>query len=190
MASLWPWLAIAGIGALHGLNPASGWLLAAAWGVRSGGRGQVLRALLPIACGHLASVALVAAAVLSGLALDRTLLQVFAGLLFVVALAAHCWRRIPSVARTPAAHAGLALWSFAMSTAHGAGLVLVPALLPLCLVDGAASTWDSMGVALAAVALHMGVMLAVTGLAASGACRSWHALRRAAITAAQAVPRP
>ena len=28
MASLWPWLAVAGVGALHGLNPASGWIWA------------------------------------------------------------------------------------------------------------------------------------------------------------------
>ena len=32
MDSLWPWLAVAGMGALHGLNPATGWLLAAAAG--------------------------------------------------------------------------------------------------------------------------------------------------------------
>lgn len=35
MASLWPWLAVAGVGALHGLNPATGWMFAAASGVRS-----------------------------------------------------------------------------------------------------------------------------------------------------------
>ena len=27
---------------------------------------------------------------------------------------------------------GLCVWSFLMATAHGAGLMLVPALLPLC----------------------------------------------------------
>ena len=32
---LWPWLAVAGVGALHGLNPANGWMFAAAWGVHS-----------------------------------------------------------------------------------------------------------------------------------------------------------
>jgi hypothetical protein len=29
MANLWPWLAIAGLGALHGLSPATGWMFAA-----------------------------------------------------------------------------------------------------------------------------------------------------------------
>ena len=66
MASFWPWLAVAGVGALHGLNPATGWMFAAAWGVRSRDRAQALRALMPIAVGHATSVALVAAAVALG----------------------------------------------------------------------------------------------------------------------------
>ena len=60
MASLWPWLAVAGVGALHGLNPATGWMFAAACGVRAEDRAQARRALLPIGVGHAASVALVA----------------------------------------------------------------------------------------------------------------------------------
>ncbi|WP_335340208.1 hypothetical protein [Collimonas arenae] len=67
MSSLWPWLAVAGLGAFHGLNPASGWLFAAAWGVRSRDRQKALRALIPIAVGHSASVGLLAAAVALGL---------------------------------------------------------------------------------------------------------------------------
>src|SRR5262245_50780138 len=63
MASVWPWLAVAGVGALHGLNPATGWMFAAAWGLRSHDRTQALWALLPIAVGHATSIALVAAAV-------------------------------------------------------------------------------------------------------------------------------
>jgi len=43
MASLWPWLTIAGVGAFHGLNPATGWMFAAAWGVHSRDRAQALR---------------------------------------------------------------------------------------------------------------------------------------------------
>lgn len=31
MTGLWPWLAVAGLDALHALNPATGWALAAAW---------------------------------------------------------------------------------------------------------------------------------------------------------------
>jgi hypothetical protein len=38
VANLWPWLAVAGVGAFHGLNPATGWIFAAAWGVKSNDR--------------------------------------------------------------------------------------------------------------------------------------------------------
>ncbi|MGH6640876.1 MAG: hypothetical protein ACREBY_20010, partial [Polaromonas sp.] len=98
MASLWPWLVIAGVGALHGLNPATGWMLAAAWGLRSRDRAQALRALVPIAAGHAASVALVAGAVVFGLAMDRMVLQILAGGLFAIAVIVHLSGRIPKVA--------------------------------------------------------------------------------------------
>ena len=176
MESLWPWLAIAGVGALHGLNPASGWLWAAAWGVRSGQRRQTWRALIPIALGHAASVALVATAVAVGVSMDRTLLLTLAGALLVVAAVVHLSGHAPKRAKAPAGHAGLALWSFMVSTAHGAGLMLVPALVPLCIGDAAAGAIGTSGaltlaLALAAVGVHMAAMLAVTGLVASGVCR-------------------
>ena len=174
MSSLWPWLAVAGVGALHGLNPATGWMLAAAWGVHSRDRAQALRALVPIAAGHAASVALVGAAVVSGLAMDRFTLQVLAGGLLAVAAVVHLSGRTPKVARAPAGHAGLALWSFMMSTAHGAGLMLVPALIPLCMGDASAreiTASGSLTLALAAVGLHTAAMLAVTGVLAIGVCR-------------------
>lgn len=177
MASLWPWLAVAGAGALHGLNPATGWMFAAAWGLRASDRAQALRALAPIALGHAASVALVAAAVALGQSLDRVLLQVLAGVLLAVAVALHLAGRKGRrrVCASPAGHAGLALWSFMMSTAHGAGLMLVPALVPLCLGDApAAREFVAPGpllLALAAVGVHTAAMLAVTGLIATGVCR-------------------
>ena len=117
MASLWPWLAVAGVGALHGLNPATGWLLAAAWGVRSRDRRQALRALLPIGVGHAASIALVAGAVALGWRSIARVLQVAAGALLLVAASLHLWRRAaPRGCESPAGHAGLALWSFMMAT--------------------------------------------------------------------------
>lgn len=178
MASVWPWLAVAGVGALHGLNPATGWMLAAAWGVRSRDRAQALRALLPIAIGHTTSVALVATAVTLGLAMDRAVLQALAGGLLVAAVMVHLSGRTPTRARAPAGHAGLALWSFMMSTAHGAGLMLVPALIPLCIGDGAAreiTASDPLTLALAAVGVHTAAMLAVTGMMATGVCHGFDA---------------
>ena len=130
MASYWPWLAVAGVGALHGLNPASGWMFAAAWGVHSRDRTKALRALMPIAIGHTTSVALVAGAFAIGLSMDRVAMQVLAGGLLVAVAICHFSGRTRR-ARVPARKAGLALWSFMMSTAHGAGLMLVPVLMPL-----------------------------------------------------------
>src|SRR6478672_2223229 len=56
-----PWLALAGLGAYHGLNPAMGWLFAVALGLQERRRWAVLRALPAIAVGHEASIAAVAA---------------------------------------------------------------------------------------------------------------------------------
>ena len=181
MASFWPWLAVAGMGALHGLNPATGWLVAAVWGVRSRDRAQALRALLPIGVGHAASIAVVAGAVAFGLAMDRAVLQAMAGGLLVVAASVHLWRRAALRLRAPARGTALALWSFMMSTAHGAGLMLVPALIPMCIGDASARQITALGslpLALAAVGVHSAAMLAVTGAIATGVCGGVGAIRR------------
>jgi hypothetical protein len=170
MASVLPWLAVAGLGVLHGLNPATGWLLAAALGVHSRDRGQALRALSPIAVGHVLSIVLVAAAVVFGLSMDRAALQALAGGLFVIVALAYVSKRI----RAPAGHAGLALWTFMMSSAHGSGLMLVPVLMPLCAADVVTAS-DALLPVLAAVGVHTAAMLAVTGVIATGVCRGFDA---------------
>jgi len=164
---------VAGTGALHGLNPANGWACAAAWGLRSRDRVQALRALLPIAVGHLASVALVAGAVVWGSAMDRWVLQVLAGGLLAGCAVLHLWGRASKAARLSAGHAGLALWSFMMASAHGAGLMLVPALVPLCAEGASLDGAGPQALALVAVGVHTVAMLAVTGLVASGVCRGF-----------------
>ena len=61
-----------------------------------------------------------------------------------------------------------------MATAHGAGLMLVPALIPICMGDASArqiTASSSLLLALAAVAVHSAAMLAVTGGVATGVCR-------------------
>jgi len=131
---MWPWVAIAGLGALHGLSPANGWMFAAARGVRARDDAQARWALLPIAVGHVASVAVVAWAVAKGLSLDPSSVQGVAGALLVGAASCRLLRgaREPSPIDARAGHAGIALWSFLMATAHGAGLMLVPFMLGLC----------------------------------------------------------
>jgi hypothetical protein len=61
---------------------------------------------------------------------------------------------------------GLVLWSFLMATAHGAGLMLLPALFQLCLAPSPAqgiAASGSLAMTLAAVSVHTAAMLAVTG---------------------------
>jgi hypothetical protein len=57
--------------------------------------------------------------------------------------------------------AGLAFWSFLMAGMHGAGLMLVPVLLPLCAspVSGAIAGSSAVAPAILALVLHTGAML-------------------------------
>ncbi|MDR6155980.1 hypothetical protein QF021_004069 [Acidovorax delafieldii] len=187
-ATLWSWLAIAAMGALHGLNPLTGWGLATACSLHANDRSMPLRALLPMACGHLAAVALAAAAAVWGLSLSPSaLLAVAGGMAGVVVLTrahwpAAVWHRL----RKPAGPMGMAVWSFGVATVHGAGLALMPALAPLCGGDGAAGGAAPAGgglstpllLALAALGVHILAMLAVTGAMAAAACQAVQATQR------------
>ncbi len=138
-----------------------------------------LRALLPIGLGHAASIALVAAAEVFGLSLDRSALLAVAGGLLLVAAAVHLRRR--AAPREPAGHIALTLWSFMFATAHGAGLMLVPALMPLCLTATSTRPITGSGsllLALAALGVHSAAMLVVTGAVAIGASAGLAVLRR------------
>ena len=44
---LWPWLAVAGLGAYNGLDPSMGWLFAVALGLQERRRSRVIRTLDP-----------------------------------------------------------------------------------------------------------------------------------------------
>jgi hypothetical protein len=181
MASLWPWALVAAAGALHGLNPCTGWALATACGVRSGDLRDALRALVPIAAGHAASVAAVAALVALGTSSDTTPLQWLSGAVLLAVVLHRAGQRGVPRRRPQSGRVGLALWSFTVATVHGTGLMLVPALIPLCLGDSPAREITASGsllLALAAVGLHTAVMLSVTGVVACGACGVIDALRR------------
>lgn len=178
MAALWPWVAVAAAGAFHGLNPANGWLFAVAAGGRAGDAARALRCLLPIGIGHVASIMLVAGAVAWGPSVDRAAWQAAAlALLGIVVLLPRVLEHRTRPLHAPARFAGLALWSFVMSTAHGAGLMLVPALMPLCLGTSASAASPSTGamamtMALGAVGVHAASMLLAAAAVAAGFCRT------------------
>jgi hypothetical protein len=63
--------------------------------------------------------------------------------------------------------AGLALWSFLMASAHGAGLMLIPVVVPLCLAASPAQELtlsSALPVSLTALSVHTGTMLATIAL--------------------------
>jgi hypothetical protein len=129
---LWALLVIAALGAYHGLNPAMGWLFAVALGMQDRDRRAVVRALGPIAIGHELSLVLVAAAVIGlGLFAEPSILRLAAGIALVlfglfrfVKPRAHPRWTTMRVNRRE-----LAWWSFLMSSAHGAGLMVAPVLI-------------------------------------------------------------
>jgi hypothetical protein len=152
-----------------------GWLFAVALGLHRGSRAVVLASLCPIALGHALSVALVA---LAALTLERVVdpraVRLTTGVVLLAWAAYHrlyaSRHRVRIGMRT--GMAGLVVWSFLMATAHGAGLMLVPVLLPMLPAAAPAhasthaATGGWLGVSLAAVSVHTGAMLAVTGAVA------------------------
>jgi hypothetical protein len=122
--------ALAALGAFHGLNPAMGWLFAVARGMQERSRGVLLRSMPPIAAGHLASVAIVAAVVS---ATESVVAANVVGIVGGVVLVGFgLWRLLSERhfrwAGMRLSAGQLAGWSFLMSSAHGAGLMLLPVL--------------------------------------------------------------
>lgn len=134
LSASWPWLTLVAMGAFHGLNPAMGWLFAVALGLQERRLRAVLAALGPIALGHALSIGLFAVAVgLLGLIVPQRLLLIVGGLALLafagykVVTRFRCVRWVGM--RVSAVQ--LTFWSFLMATAHGAGLMLIPALVRL-----------------------------------------------------------
>ena len=182
MSESWPWLALALLGAYHGLNPAMGWLFAVALGLQEQRRGAVLQALPPIALGH--AIAVLLAVLVIGVARIvvpfDVLRYVCAGALILFGLYKLARRRHPRWVGMRVGFRDLTAWSFLMATAHGAGLMLVPVLLRLSSAaqaqgahthgthaDHASMTGSAMVLAdLAVVGLHTLAMFAVMGVIA------------------------
>jgi hypothetical protein len=179
MNHAWPWVALALLGAYHGLNPAMGWLFALALGLQEQRRSAVIGALVPIALGHAAAIAVAI--------LLLRLLQQFFPMLFLkwgvaaVLLALGLYRLFrashPKGAGMRVGRKDLFVWSFLMASAHGAGLMLLPILMsqPMAAhsMNGITHNMGEMATALSpqnasvvglAVLVHTASMLAVAGI--------------------------
>jgi hypothetical protein len=175
------WLTLIALGAYHGINPAMGWLFAVSRGMTEGSRRAVLGALGPIALGHELSIVLVAGVVVvAAEVVDPAALHVVAaGVLlafgvfrFVKPRAHFRWTTMRVSGKE------LTLWSFLMSTAHGAGLMIAPVLIGLSPTSAAAgvSSHDradaGMGTSaplladMVGVVVHVAAMLAVMAVVA------------------------
>ena len=166
MNEVWPWLTFAGLGAFHGLNPAMGWLFAVALGLHRQSRAIVAASVLPIAIGHAASVAAVASLlVMAGYLVPSYVVRNGSGLL-LLGWATYHWRfghRHRVRFGMQVGLWGLAAWSFLMATAHGAGLMLWPALMQPC-VSGGAGVAGPVAATLAGVGIHTLAMAATTAI--------------------------
>lgn len=125
-------LAMLGFGAYHGLNPGMGWLFALSLGLQQRSARAIWLALAPIALGHAAALAAVALLVLTGAQfLTPAAAQALTALLLIgfgIYKIFNYYRHPRWVGMRVGLH-DLAWWSFLMATAHGAGLMIIPALL-------------------------------------------------------------
>src|SRR4029450_11439071 len=131
MTNLWPWFVLLGLGELHGINPAMGWLFAVCLGLQERRRKAVLAALPPIALGHALSVALVVVLIAALRAhLNASALQYACGARLVgYGIYRAVRARHPRWVGMRVGFRDLTLWSFLMASAHGAGLMLIPILV-------------------------------------------------------------
>jgi hypothetical protein len=185
-AEMWPWVAMALLGAWHGLNPGMGWLFAAALGMQEGKGSAAWRALPPLALGHALAVAgaLGLALALGWTASPEAVRWTVAGLLVGFGLFRLVRASHPRYGGMKVGARDLTIWSFLMASAHGAGLMVMPFFVAASAVP--AETHHGHGAhahgahqvavagtappevleALGAVLLHTGAYLLVTGLLA------------------------
>ena len=166
LPEIWHWLVPAGLGAFHGLNPAMGWLFAVALGLHRRDRRVVWLSPIPIALGHALSIGAIAGSLLwTGSVIDAGAVRIGTGFILIGWAVQH-WRyghrhRVRFGMR--AGSAALVAWSALTATAHGAGLMLWPALTPLCVAPGTATAgFEPLTSALIGIGVHMAAMLAVS----------------------------
>ena len=135
------WQAMVLLGAYHGINPGMGWLFAVALGMQHGSARGVWRALPPIALGHAAAVGVVLlAATMAGLIVPLATLKVIVALMLMMFGLYRLWRhRHPRYGGMQVGFRDLTAWSFLMASAHGAGFMVVPFVMPASMSASAAT---------------------------------------------------
>jgi hypothetical protein len=170
-----PVIALLTLGAVHGVNPAMGWLFAVALGLQERRARAVWRALPPLALGHALAVAVVVAlGVAAGRVVPPDVLRYGTAAVLLVFGVRRLLRghRHPRFGGMRVGPRDLATWSFLMATAHGAGLMVLPFVMPDAAMSGHEGHAAHAGIlageaaGLAASGLHALSYLVVTGLLA------------------------
>ena len=163
------WQAMVLLGTYHGINPGMGWLFAVALGMQHGSARAVWRALPPIALGHMAAVGLVlVTAALVGLVVPLGALRVVVAVSLTTLGLYRLWRhRHPRYGGMQVGFRDLSVWSFLMASAHGAGFMVLPFVMPAPASLAAASHVHAVHVAAtsATVAAAHGIAVAIHTLA-------------------------
>ena len=131
LAALLPWFGLAGLGAVHGMNPGMGWLFAVALGLQEQKGSAVWKALPPLALGHgLAIGVVVAMAVALEMVIPlESMRWAVGGVLLTLGLYRLVRHGHPRYGGMQVGPRELTIWSFLMATAHGAGLMVLPIVL-------------------------------------------------------------
>ena len=126
------WQAVVLLGAYHGINPGMGWLFAVALGMQQGSARGVWRALPPIALGHLIAVGVVVlTAALVQAALAPGAMRLFVAVTLMTLGTYRLWRhRHPRFGGMQVGPRDLTVWSCLMASAHGAGFMVLPFVMP------------------------------------------------------------
>jgi hypothetical protein len=159
------------LGAVHGINPAMGWLFAVSLGLQAQSGRAVWRALGPLALGHALAIA---AALVTAAALGVVIPLAWLRWAAAVALLAFGVFQLLKSHHHPASSRGgmtvgakdLTIWSFIVSSAHGAGLMLLPFVLGASMAgSGNAHTHaEHLGrMGLLAMAVHTASYLTMAG---------------------------
>jgi hypothetical protein len=167
------WLAVVASGLYHGVNPGMGWPLAVSAGLMGRGRKDLLLALGPLAAGHfLAMLAiLLPFGLVTALLYWQHDIRIGASILVIGFGVFRLINRRHPRALARIRPTQLALWSFAIAVAHGAGLMLLPLYFGLCSVEGSDATHRAASVLMAqnvATALLVSVVHALAMVTAGG----------------------
>ncbi len=166
--------ALALLGFFHGIDPGMGWLFAVSYGLQERSSKALLRVLPFVALGHEAAIGIMVVILTITSSLLAAKVVVLAGgvlvLLYGLWLLSGRHQHVRWVGMR-LSNWQLAAWSFVMSSAHGAGLMLVAVFAwgpdeKVSALDLHLGVGHVLANGAVALAVHVGAMIATTGVVA------------------------